>query len=140
MPCIIIMEVRYKKTVLSSKLHQGYLFFCDLKYFNRSSESIFIRMASSSAVAAVILFAVCAWLLFVKSKAVIPAGMKPLPGPKGKHYLTLAFIERTLTCHLGLPLIDNLLDVPPKHSWLKFKQWADEFGPICWHPPHHLFR
>lgn len=26
----------------------------------------------------------------------------------------------------GKPLIGNLLDIPPSHSWLKFKEWADE--------------
>ncbi|KAF2095712.1 cytochrome P450 [Rhizodiscina lignyota] len=28
------------------------------------------------------------------------------------------------------PLIGNLPDIPPKHSWLKFKEWADQYGPI----------
>jgi hypothetical protein len=31
---------------------------------------------------------------------------------------------------LGLPLLDNLLQIPPFHSWLQFKTWADAFGPI----------
>jgi cytochrome P450 len=26
--------------------------------------------------------------------------------------------------------VGNLLDIPPKHSWLKFKEWADQYGPI----------
>ncbi|KAK5043488.1 hypothetical protein LTR84_011957 [Exophiala bonariae] len=30
----------------------------------------------------------------------------------------------------GKPFIGNLLDVPPFHSWLKFKEWADQYGPI----------
>lgn len=30
----------------------------------------------------------------------------------------------------GKPVIGNLLDIPPKHSWLKFKDWADQYGPI----------
>lgn len=30
----------------------------------------------------------------------------------------------------GYPLIGNLLDIPPQHSWLKFKEWADEYGPL----------
>src|ERR1700754_588325 len=31
---------------------------------------------------------------------------------------------------LGLPIIGNLHQLPPYHSWLKFKQWADQYGPI----------
>ena len=31
---------------------------------------------------------------------------------------------------VGLPLIGNLPQLPPYHSWLKFKEWADEYGPI----------
>lgn len=31
---------------------------------------------------------------------------------------------------LGFPLIGNLLDIPPFHSWLKFKAWADIYGDI----------
>lgn len=30
----------------------------------------------------------------------------------------------------GYPLIGNLLDIPQQHSWLKFREWADEYGPI----------
>ncbi|KAL1857874.1 hypothetical protein Plec18170_003098 [Paecilomyces lecythidis] len=37
---------------------------------------------------------------------------KPLPGPPGKL------------------LVGNLFDIPPYHSWLKFKQWADIYGPL----------
>ncbi|RFU23995.1 hypothetical protein B7463_g12342, partial [Scytalidium lignicola] len=42
----------------------------------------------------------------------IPKGAKELPGPK------------------GYPIIGNLLQIPKTHSWLKFKEWADEYGPI----------
>lgn len=41
-----------------------------------------------------------------------PKGTRLPPGPPGK------------------PLIGNLADIPPKHSWLKFKDWADQYGPI----------
>jgi cytochrome P450 len=30
----------------------------------------------------------------------------------------------------GLPLIGNLHQIPPFHSWLQFKAWGDIFGPI----------
>ncbi|KIX97617.1 uncharacterized protein Z520_06395 [Fonsecaea multimorphosa CBS 102226] len=42
----------------------------------------------------------------------IPPNAKLPPGPKGK------------------PFVGNLLDIPPQHSWLKFKAWADQYGPI----------
>jgi hypothetical protein len=35
-----------------------------------------------------------------------------------------------LIFYLGLPLIGALLQVPPKHSWLKFAEWGREYGPI----------
>ena len=31
---------------------------------------------------------------------------------------------------VGLPILGNLLQMPEKHSWLLFKKWADEYGPI----------
>ncbi|KAK4498266.1 hypothetical protein PRZ48_010923 [Zasmidium cellare] len=30
----------------------------------------------------------------------------------------------------GKPLVGNLPDIPPKHSWLKFKKWSDQYGPL----------
>lgn len=30
----------------------------------------------------------------------------------------------------GKPLLGNFFDIPPYHSWLKFKQWADIYGPL----------
>ncbi|GAB1213345.1 hypothetical protein ATERTT37_002494 [Aspergillus terreus] len=30
----------------------------------------------------------------------------------------------------GKPFVGNLLDIPKVHSWLRFKEWADEYGPI----------
>ncbi|KAL4878052.1 cytochrome P450 [Aspergillus karnatakaensis] len=44
--------------------------------------------------------------------------------PRAKHD------KRILPGPPGKPLVGNLLDIPPHHSWLKFKDWADEYGPI----------
>lgn len=30
----------------------------------------------------------------------------------------------------GVPILGNMLQIPPHHSWLKFKEWADQYGPI----------
>jgi cytochrome P450 len=30
----------------------------------------------------------------------------------------------------GWPIAGNAFDIPSSHVWLKFKEWADEFGPI----------
>ena len=31
---------------------------------------------------------------------------------------------------IGVPFLGNLPEIPPKHSWLKFKEWADQYGPV----------
>ncbi|OCT46111.1 25-hydroxyvitamin D-1 alpha hydroxylase [Cladophialophora carrionii] len=46
------------------------------------------------------------------NRSKVPPDARLPPGPKGK------------------PIVGNLLDIPPKHSWLKFKEWADQYGPI----------
>lgn len=30
----------------------------------------------------------------------------------------------------GVPILGNMLQIPPHHSWLKFKKWADQYGNI----------
>ncbi|UKZ75803.1 hypothetical protein TrVFT333_003497 [Trichoderma virens FT-333] len=30
----------------------------------------------------------------------------------------------------GIPILGNMLQVPQAHSWIKFKQWADQYGPL----------
>ncbi|KAH8805992.1 cytochrome P450 [Xylogone sp. PMI_703] len=49
-------------------------------------------------------------LLFFKKR--IPAGTETPPGPK------------------GIPVLGNLPEVPPYHSWLKFYEWSKKFGPL----------
>lgn len=45
-------------------------------------------------------------------KRLLPKGSRYPPGPPGK------------------PLVGNLLDIPKQHSWLQFKKWADQYGPL----------
>lgn len=68
-----------------------------------------------------------------------PKGARLLPGPSNtkldlqldSHVLgKLAFSRRIV--HLGYPVVGNLLSIPPKHSWLQFKEWADEYGTNLW--------
>lgn len=51
-------------------------------------------------------------LLLSPKKSNRPAGPQEPPGPKGK------------------PLVGNLLDVPPYHSWFKFQEWSKQYGPL----------
>ncbi|KAB5523150.1 cytochrome P450 [Coniochaeta sp. 2T2.1] len=52
-----------------------------------------------------------AWLLSQR-KEKLPPGTKLLPGPPGK------------------PLVGNLLEIPPQHSWLKFREYINQYGPM----------
>lgn len=38
--------------------------------------------------------------------------------------------SNTTNMQSGKAIMGNLLDIPPCHSWLKFKEWADVYGPI----------
>lgn len=42
----------------------------------------------------------------------VPKGTRLPPGPPGR------------------PVVGNLLEIPPKHSWLRFKEWSDQYGPV----------
>ncbi|KAK4202162.1 cytochrome P450 [Triangularia verruculosa] len=42
----------------------------------------------------------------------LPAGVRPLPGPR------------------GIPFIGRVHDIPENASWLKFYEWSKEYGPI----------
>ncbi|KAK5991543.1 Cytochrome P450 monooxygenase virE [Cladobotryum mycophilum] len=46
------------------------------------------------------------------SKISVPKGSRLPPGPR------------------GWLLVGNLPDIPPFHSWLKFKEWGDRYGPL----------
>lgn len=62
---------------------------------------------------AVVVVAGLAWLLFRYATAQeAPAGLKPLPGPK------------------GYPLIGSVLDFPKTFGYHKFKEWSDTYGPL----------
>ncbi|KAI8627302.1 cytochrome P450 [Xylariaceae sp. FL1651] len=56
------------------------------------------------------------YVLYLKQKvcarARIPAGARPLPGPK---------------CY---PIVGRVHDVPANAAWLKFYEWSKEYGPI----------
>lgn len=78
-------------------------------------------MVSPIVLAAVLGTILLGILLRSKPKSKLP---QP-PGPPG----TPPGFER-LKLTLGLPILGNLLQMPPKHSWLLFKEWADEYGPI----------
>lgn len=30
----------------------------------------------------------------------------------------------------GIPILGNMLQIPPHHSWLRFKEWSDQYGHI----------
>jgi cytochrome P450 len=60
----------------------------------------------------VLTLALIAVELYSRSQKTIPPGSTRPDGPDGK------------------PLVGNLLDIPPIHSWLKFHEWSKEYGPI----------
>ena len=52
-------------------------------------------------------------VLQVRSKRkAVPNGAQVPDGPPGK------------------PLVGNLLDIPPYHSWFKFAEWSKQYGPL----------
>lgn len=66
-----------------------------------------------------------------RAKASLPPGTKLLPGPPGaEHPSSLSRIYFTNPFLTGKPLVGNLLDIPPQHSWLKFREFIQEYGPI----------
>lgn len=64
-------------------------------------------------------------------KAAVPARFKdPTWSTRYGQCLPIKHCFVKLTYSAGKPLIGNLPDIPPKHSWLKFKEWGDQYGPI----------
>jgi cytochrome P450 len=71
--------------------------------------------SSSMALAGfVLIFCLLAWLgyYFVQPKQKAPNHAVYPDGPKGR------------------PVLGNLLEIPPVHSWLKFDEWAKQYGPL----------
>ena len=92
-----------------------------------------------SCVAIVLLWAVRA--LYIRRK--LPKGAKWLPGPPGRCFRFLSFLSLFSALsvtrnfiwlndvfHTGLPVIGRVWDIPRQHSYLRFKQWSDIYGPI----------
>lgn len=69
-------------------------------------------VSSITTALAVIILAFATYLLKRSNKTVIPPGTRSPPGPAGK------------------PIIGSMLDIPPVHSWFKFKELTDQYGPI----------
>lgn len=69
-------------------------------------------MSLNTGVLVLLVLAVVGW--FVRNWATNkrPHGTKALPGPR------------------GVPFLGNLPQIPPFHSWLKFKEWGDRYGDI----------
>lgn len=66
----------------------------------------------------------------LKRKEKLPKGARLPPGPSGmldSKTCTASGLDMTA---IGVPVVGNLLDIPQKHSWVKFKVWADQYGPL----------
>jgi cytochrome P450 len=62
---------------------------------------------------------------------IVPKGLKELPGPKGRGLFFFAVVCHQLITHFsGYPLIGSLFDMPREKAYMKFKDWADIYGPI----------
>lgn len=60
----------------------------------------------------------------------LPKGCEAPSGTKGLDLRASLVLWLRADCYPGKPLVGNLLDIPPHHSWLKFKEWADQYGPL----------
>jgi len=71
---------------------------------------LMVSLPLKVALAGILVFVVLRWIR--STTKALPEGTREPPGPRGK------------------PLVGNLLDIPPSHSWLKFKEWSDQYGPL----------
>jgi len=69
-----------------------------------------LSLSVKVAIAGVLIFVVLKWIR--SGTKSLPEGAREPPGPSGK------------------PLVGNLLDIPPFHSWLRFKEWSDQYGTL----------
>lgn len=63
-------------------------------------------------IAVVCLVALCIYEFILKKRNVPPSGSSFPDGPPGK------------------PVLGNLLDIPPAHSWFQFTTWSKTYGPL----------
>lgn len=94
------------KTLFRPFIHHRTLFaqLCSIYVILFGSKTMFV--SALVALAAVIIFR----YLYIKRN--LPAGTQAPGGPP------------------GIPLIGNLLQIPPYHSWLKFRDWSARYGDV----------
>ena len=61
---------------------------------------------------AFIVLCIFALYRYLRSRSAVPAGAQLPNGPPGK------------------PIVGNMLEIPPFHSWLKFYEWKERYGDI----------
>lgn len=52
------------------------------------------------------------YVVLLRPQSTIPKGAHQPPGPPGR------------------PIVGNLLDIPPVHSWFKFQEWSKQYGSL----------
>ena len=58
-----------------------------------------------------------------------PQEAREPPGPKGDLIAIQVLRVHLLICS-GLPWIGRVHDIPSEKAWMKFAEWADQYGPI----------
>lgn len=69
-----------------------------------------LSLSLKVALAAFLIITVVQWVR--SNRKSLPEGAREPPGPR------------------GIPVLGNLTEIPPFHSWLKFKEWSDQYGPL----------